>query len=81
MMTAGPSKGEYRVGLGFNPSGDSVVGNLKRAAADLIDQIEAIETGDDVAQAAERSRLKAKAITDVEAAAMWAVKAATKPPV
>lgn len=81
------TKGEYRVGITFNPSGDNLVKQIKRQAADLIDMIEKIpnrisdqhggET-DDV-RAAERSRLKALAQTAIEEAAMWAVKAATKP--
>ena len=81
------TKGEYRVGINFNPSNDDLVGQIKRAAADLIDMIEGIPTRvpdqhggetDDV-RAAERGRLKALAQTHVEDAAMWAVKAATKP--
>lgn len=82
------TKGEYRVGITFNPSNDDTVGKIKRAAADLIDLIETIpnriadqhggET-DDV-RAAERGRLKALAQTHIEDAAMWAVKAATKGP-
>jgi hypothetical protein len=81
------TKGEYRVGINFNPSNDDTVGQIKRAAANLIDLIEAIpnrisdqhggET-DDV-RAAERGRLKALAQTAIEDGAMWAVKAATKP--
>lgn len=68
--------GEYKVGIGFNPSADDNVGQIKRAAADLIDLIGAIEVGD----VSERGRLKALAATAVEEAAMWAVKAATKGP-
>lgn len=83
MMT----KGEYRVGINFNPSGDDMVGQIKRKAADLIDLIEMIPNriadqhgGEaDDARAAERGRLKALAQTAAEDAAMWAVKAATKP--
>lgn len=81
------TKGEYRVGISFNPSNADFVGQIKRAAADFIDLIEEIparpadqhggET-DDV-RAAERTRLKALAQTDIETAAMHAVKAATKP--
>ena len=83
------TKGEYRVGINFNPSNDDMVGKIKRAAADLIDLIETIELPthpDEVAgevylssQAAEIKRLKALAQTEIESAAMWAVKAATKP--
>lgn len=81
------TKGEYRVGVSFNPSKDAMVDQIKREAANLIDLVEAIETrpveqqGDKgySAAAAERSRLKALAQTKIEEAAMWAVKAATKP--
>jgi len=85
------TKGEYRVGISFNPSGDDQVGRIKRAAADLIDLIEAIKfpdfdddlDGDAWSKAIEHcgeiGRLKALAQDDIENAAMLAVKAATKP--
>ncbi len=71
--------GEYRVGINFNPGGNQRVNEIKRAAADLIDLVNTIdiradETGGEVA------RLKALAMTDIETAAMHAVKAVTKPP-
>ena len=80
------TKGEYRVGINFNPSGDDMVGQIKRKAADLIDFIESIpdfggeNVHSDEAQTCcrERARLKALAQTDIETAAMHAVKAATK---
>lgn len=74
------TKGEYRVGINFNPSGDDLVGQIKRKAADLIDLIGTIEDGTDHGPACgpERARLKALAQTDIETAAMHAVKAATK---
>ncbi len=74
------TKGEYRVGINFNPSNDDTVGKIKRAAADLIDLIDTIP-GAEVRdlRGAEVGRLKALAQTNVEDAAMWAVKAATKP--
>jgi len=68
------TKGEYRVGINFNPSADDMVGKIKRQAADLIDLIETIP-----ADTEDRPRLKALAQTHIEDAAMWAVKAATKP--
>jgi len=75
------TRGEYRVGINFNPSADDMVGKIKRAAADLIDLIESIE--EHPAQLdmrhSEIRRLKALAQTHIEDAAMWAVKAATKP--
>lgn len=71
MMT----KGEYRVGINFNPSADDTVGRIKSMAAQMIDFIDGIPVED----VAERARLKALAQTAIEEAAMWAVKAATKP--
>lgn len=72
------TKGEMRVGISFNPSNNPVVDKIKRAAADLIDMIDEIESDRDTPIGNERGRLKALAQTDVENAAMWAVKAATK---
>ena len=42
--TAPPAltKGEYRVGISFNPSGFPEVDRVKRLSADLIDEIEKI---------------------------------------
>jgi hypothetical protein len=70
------TKGEYRVGKDFNPSGNEHVRMIKTMAAALIDYIEELEpiAGPEV------NRLKALAQTHVEDAAMWAVKAATKQP-
>ena len=68
--------GEYRVGISFNPGGNPLVDKLKRAAADLIDMVDAIQAKD---TSDEVPRLKALAMTHIEDAAMWAVKAATKP--
>ena len=69
--------GEYRVGITFNPGGNEMVNKIKRAAADLIDLIH-----DNIAEDAnnpEIGRLKALAMTHIEDAAMWGVKAETKP--
>jgi hypothetical protein len=73
------TKGEYRVGIDFNPSADDMVGKIKRAAADLIDAIEAINAHKDGPNT-EVMRLKSLAQTAIEDGAMWAVKAATKQP-
>ncbi|RCW77733.1 DUF7681 family protein [Paracoccus lutimaris] len=77
------TKGEYRVGISFNPSASGLVDEIKRKAADLIDLIDSIhphagdgnqgEWGEEVVQ------LKDTAQRGVEIAAMMAVKAATKP--
>lgn len=69
--------GEYRVGVTFNPSKDPAVDAIKRAAAELIDLIDNIQIKH---EASEVARLKALAMTHIEDAAMWAVKACTKPP-
>jgi len=76
------TKGEYRVGISFNPSGDDIVGRIKSMAAAMIDFIDGIETPDSglSPQGVEVARCKALAQTHIEDAAMWAVKAATKGP-
>lgn len=70
------TEGEYRVGISFNPSANPAVDSIKRKAADLIDELAPI--------AEDRShpgaRCAAIAMTEIESAAMWAVKAATKQP-
>ena len=70
-----PTLGEYRVGITFNPSGSGAVYEIKTLAAALIDRVALIpdHSGGEV------PRLKALAMTAVEDAAMWGVKAATKP--
>ncbi|WP_449043710.1 Acb2/Tad1 domain-containing protein [Paracoccus versutus] len=73
------TKGEYRVGISFNPSQDDAVSRIKRAAADLIDMIDSIPSDRDSERGNEAGRLKALAQTAIEDGAMWAVKAATKP--
>lgn len=73
------TKGEYRVGITFNPSASGIVDEIKRKAADLIDLIESIPSDRDSERGNEAGRLKALAQTEIESAAMWAVKAATKP--
>lgn len=75
------TKGEYRVGVSFNPSSSPVVDQIKRRAADLIDAIDALAPDAEGLHRAEVERLKALAMTAIEDAAMWGVKAATKQPV
>lgn len=78
------TKGEYRVGISFNPSKDDTVMCIKRQAADLIDLIETIPVPDvhdkdSAFHSFEVARLKSLAQTAIEEGAMLAVKAATKP--
>lgn len=70
------TKGEYRVGITFNPGGDPSVNEIKRKAAEFIDFIEDVATN---SKNTEVKRLCALAQTDIETAAMHAVKAVTKP--
>ena len=70
------TKGQYRVGVSFNPGAHATVTSIKQKAADLIDEIETISLS---SENNEVKRLCAVAQTEVESAAMWAVKAATKP--
>lgn len=64
--------GEERVRIGFNPSDNKLVDEIKRGAAELIDLCQE--------QLKEKDpRLAALAQTAFEEGAMWAVKAATAP--
>ena len=69
--------GEYRVGVSFNPSNSHKVDVIKSMAAALIDEIDSIAVNFGFAPD-EVVRLKNIAMDEVESAAMWAVKAATK---
>lgn len=79
------TRGQWRVGATFNPSASSLVDEIKQTAAKLIDLIDQIDFGAhrpdgmEPETASERARLKALAQTHVETAAMFAVKAVTKP--
>ena len=69
--------GEQAVNLKFNPSGDPEVYKCKKYFASLIDQMHELrETTDDT----ETKRRASIAITEMEGAQMWAVKAITTPP-
>ncbi|MBZ9986072.1 hypothetical protein LB572_03060 [Mesorhizobium sp. BH1-1-5] len=70
------TEGEYRVGINFNPSGNAAVDLVKAKAAELIDILAPIAANRDHPGA----RCAAVAMTEIESAAMWAVKAVTKQP-
>lgn len=76
MADPAPTLGERRVRIGFNPSGSDAVARIKRAAADLIDAIAAVEDNDDP----EVRRARSLGITAAETAAMWGAKAETEHP-
>lgn len=70
------TEGEYRVGVSFNPSNNPLVDQIKAKAAELIDLVAPMSADRDHPGA----RCAALAMTYIEDAAMWAVKAATKQP-
>ena len=74
MSGMSPTLGERRTGIDFNPSGDDRIAGIKRHAAAAIDAVADIPDDGD----SEIRRLKAVAQTEIEGAAMWAVKAAAR---
>ncbi len=68
------SYGQKAVGLKFNPSGDSAVDTIKGYYAQIIDDLNSLRSGTDDGEA---KRLYSIAITEAQAAQMWAVKAVT----
>ena len=75
------SYGEKAVGLTFNPSGDENVDKIKKLYAEIIDlcndKRQVKELSEERAIGSERNRLFSIAITEAQAAQMWAVKAIT----
>lgn len=71
------SLGESRVRTSFNPAQDGTVDRIKQKSAELINLISSIEDGTNMKNPAEVGRLKSLAMTSIEEAAMWGVKAAT----
>lgn len=66
--------GEKAVGISFNPSQNLAVEAVKRECADLIDRLDSERTA---AEGPERKRMFSIAITEIQSAQMWAVKAIT----
>jgi hypothetical protein len=66
--------GQKAVGLSFNPSGDDAVATCKQTFADVIDQMHALR---EASGRTEQARLASVAITELQGAQMWAVKALT----
>jgi hypothetical protein len=66
--------GEKAVGLTFNPSNDPTVQDIKTHFAAVIDEIHRLRTD---YPNSEIARMASIAITEAQAAQMWAVKAAT----
>ena len=68
------SFGEKAVGLTFNPAGNEAVQLFKEQYAKIIDELNDSRTATDNGEA---KRLFSVAITEAQAAQMWAVKAIT----
>ena len=66
--------GQKAVGLSFNPSGDDAVAQCKQRFADAIDQMNDLRNS---ASSPEVKRMASVAITELQTAQMWAVKALT----
>lgn len=66
--------GQKAVGLAFNPSGDDAVSKCKQIFAEAIDQMHELRSSSD---SNEVKRMASVAITEAQAAQMWAVKAIT----
>lgn len=73
-MTTEKTLGEKRVRTSFNPSDQSNVQHIKERAAEFINYVNDVMPNP---KDPEQARLKALALTTIEEAAMWAVKAAT----
>ena len=68
------SFGEKAVGLTFNPSDNAHVNQVKAKCAELINYLNDLRTD---SQDSEVKRMAAVAITELQTAQMWAVKAIT----
>ena len=68
------TRGENIIRTDFNPSADSTVDELKQGFARLFNEVDGLR---DPGERSERSRCVAIALTHLETAAMYAVKAAT----
>lgn len=66
--------GEKAVGTSFNPSGDKAVAECKSGFAAEIDRMNILR---DETTSSEQKRLASIAITELQGAQMWAVKALT----
>lgn len=67
--------GEKAVGITFNIDGDTEVDQIKRACANLIDKLNDIRAKSPDKR--EEARMLSIAITEIQTAQMWAVKAVT----
>lgn len=73
-MSENQTFGEKAVGLSFNPSNLDEVSESKKAFADEIDRLNNLRTN---SESSEQKRLASIAITELQTAQMWAIKAIT----
>jgi streptogramin lyase len=73
-VNGGLTFGDKAVGIGFNPSGNVAVDELKKSYAYIIDTLDFQRTN---SSEPEVKRLCSVAITEAQTAQMWAVKAIT----
>lgn len=73
-MDSNQTFGQKAVGLSFNPSGDDAVAQCKQGFASEIDRMSELRS---TTESAEVRRLASVAITELQTAQMWAVKALT----
>lgn len=66
--------GERACGVSFNPGGNEIVATCKQAFADLVDACHNVRTATDDPEV---KRMLSLAITDLQTAQMWTVKAIT----
>lgn len=76
MPSENQSLGQQRVRVSFNPDANPQVEQLKKLAADFIDSCELLK---DAGGPSEKNRCLSLAQTEIETAAMYAVKGATFP--
>lgn len=69
--------GERACGVTFNPGGNPLVTEIKQKFADLVDHLNSLRVGAHMEKDLEKVRMYSVAITDVQTAQMWAVKAVT----
>jgi hypothetical protein len=66
--------GEKACGVNFNPGGDPTVAQIKADFAALVDNLNGVR---EVCNNGEKARMLSIAITELQTAQMWAVKAVT----
>lgn len=69
--------GQRACGVSFNPGGNPLVADIKQKFADIVDQLHELRTQAFDRKELEVARMYSVAITDVQTAQMWAVKAVT----